>query len=168
MNRYDDFWSVTQQSLDYALDYFKIDDDTLKVNLLKSYEHISCYKEVPEALAKLAEKSITRIILSNASENMLNVAIKNSKISSLLDLCLTVDNLKIYKPHPSVYNSVLEKYKVEKDEILFISSNSWDVAGAKSFGFNVAWINRGNNKKEIMPFECDVELSSLLDIYELI
>lgn len=164
MNRYNDFWCITEESLDYALDYFNIKNDFLKTNLLKAYENINCYEEVPATLAKLKERGISNAILSNASPNMLQIAIKNSKIDSLIDSCLSVDNLKIYKPHPTVYNLVLEKYNLNKNEILFISSNSWDVAGAKSFGFNVSWINRFNNKKEILPFESDIELKSLMDL----
>ena len=95
---------------------------------------------------------------------MLNMAIKNSKIDSHIDSCLSVDSLKIYKPHPTVYNLILEKYNLNKNEILFVSSNSWDVAGAKSFGFNVSWINRFNSKKEVLPFEPDIELKSLMDL----
>ncbi|MGN0143821.1 MAG: haloacid dehalogenase type II [Clostridium sp.] len=144
MNRYDDFWRITEESLDYALDYFNIKNDLLKTNLLKAYENINCYEEVPAALSKLKERGISTAILSNATPNMLYMAIKNSKINSLINSCLSVDNLKIYKPHPSVYNLILEKYDLNKNEILFVSSNSWDVAGAKSFGFNVSWINRYN------------------------
>ncbi|BCZ48162.1 hypothetical protein psyc5s11_42290 [Clostridium gelidum] len=95
---------------------------------------------------------------------MLIGAIKNSKLDCYIDYCFSVDNLKIYKPHPSVYNLVLEKYNLHRNEILFTSSNSWDVAGAKSFGFNVSWINRFNNKKEVLPFESDIELKSLMDL----
>ncbi len=164
MNRYDDFWHVTEESLDYALDYFNIKNDLLKINLLKAYENINCYKEVPATLSKLKERGILTAILSNASPNMLHMAIKNSKIDSCIDSCLSVDNLKIYKPHPTVYNLVLEKYDFNKNEILFVSSNSWDVAGAKSFGFNVSWINRFNTKKEVLPFESDIELKSLIDL----
>ena len=164
MNRYEDFWCVTEESLDYALDYFNIKNDFLKINLLKAYENINCYKEVPTTLSKLKERGISTAILSNASPNMLHMAIKNSKIDSHIDSCLSVDSLKIYKPHPTVYNLILEKYDLNKNEILFVSSNSWDVAGAKSFGFNVSWINRFNNKKEVLPFESDIELKSLMDL----
>lgn len=164
MNRYDDFWCVTEESLDYALDYFNIKNDFLKITLLKAYENINCYEEVPTTLSKLKERGISTAILSNASPNMLHMAIKNSKIDSHIDSCLSVDSLKIYKPHPTVYNLILEKYDLNKNEILFVSSNSWDVAGAKSFGFNVSWINRFNNRKEVLPFESDIELKSLLDL----
>ena len=164
MNRYDDFWCVTEESLDYALDYFNIKNDFLKINLLKAYENINCYEEVPTTLSKLKERGISTAILSNASPSMLHVAIKNSKIDSLIDSCFSAHHLKIYKPHPTVYNLVLEEYDLNKNEILFVSSNSWDVAGAKSFGFNVSWINRFNNKKEVLPFEADIELKSLMDL----
>lgn len=164
MNRYEDFWCVTEESLDYALDYFNIKSESLKIKLLKSYKNINCYEEVPTTLSKLKERGISTAILSNASPSMLNMAIKNSKIDCHVDFCFSVDNLKIYKPHPNVYNLVLEKYDLNKNEILFISSNSWDVAGAKSFGFNVCWINRFNNKKEVLPFKSDIELKSLMDL----
>lgn len=168
MDRYDNFWCVTKDSLDYALNYFNITNDTLKSNLLKSYENISCYEEVPTTLSNLKSKNISASILSNATPKMLNAAIKNSKIDFFIDSCISIDKLKIYKPHPTVYNLILEKYNLNKDEILFISSNSWDVAGAKSFGFNVAWINRFNNKKEVLPFEANIELKSLTDLLNIL
>ena len=164
MNRYEDFWCVTEESLDYALDYFNIKNKFLKINLLKAYENINCYEDVPTTLSKLKERGISTAILSNASPSMLHVAIKNSKLDFHIDSCFSVDNLKIYKPHPNVYNLVLEEYDLNKNEILFVSSNSWDVAGAKSFGFNVCWINRFSNKKEVLPFESDIELKSLMDL----
>lgn len=164
MNRYENFWCITEESLDYALNYFNIKNDLLKINLLKAYENINCYEEVPDTLSALKEKGILTVILSNATPNMLNIAVKNSKIDSHIDSCLSADNLKIYKPHPAVYNLFLEKYNFNKNEILFISSNSWDVAGAKSFGFNVAWINRLNNQKEVLPFDYDIELKSLMNL----
>ena len=164
MNRYENFWCVTEESLDYALDYFNIKNEFFKINLLKAYENINCYEEVPTTLSKLKERGLSTAILSNASPSMLHMAIKNSKIDFHIDSCFSVDNLKIYKPHPTVYNLVLEKYDLNKNEILFVSSNSWDVAGAKSFGFNVCWINRFNNKKEVLPFKSDIELKSLIDL----
>jgi len=168
MDRYEDFWYVTEESLNYALDYFNIKNEFLKINLLNAYENINCYEEVPNALSKLKERGISTAILSNASPSMLHIAIKNSKIDFYIDSCFSVNNLKIYKPHPTVYNLVLEKYNLNKNEILFVSSNSWDVAGAKSFGFNVSWINRFNNKKEVLSFESDIELTSLMDLLNIL
>lgn len=168
MSRYDDFWHVTEESLDYALDYFNIKNQFLKINLLKSYENINCYEEVPIILSRLKEEGISTAILSNASPNMLDIAIKNSKLGSKIDSCISANHVKIYKPHPTVYNLVLEKSDFSKNEILFISSNSWDVTGAKSFGFNVSWINRFNNKKESLPFGPDIELKSLLDLLNIL
>lgn len=164
MNRYEDFWCVTEESLDYTLNCFNIKNASLKINLLKAYKNINCYEEVPTVLSKLKERKISTVILSNASPIMLNNVVKNSKIDSCIDFCFSVDTLKIYKPHPTVYNLVLEKYDLNKNEILFISSNSWDVAGAKSFGFNVSWINRFNSKEEFLPFKSDIELNSLIDL----
>nr|WP_309249426.1 HAD-IA family hydrolase [Clostridium estertheticum] len=84
-----------------------------------------------------------------------------------MDHTFSADSLKIYKPYLSVYNLVFEKYDLAKDEILFISCNTWDVAGAKSFGFNVFWINRLNGKKEALPFKPDMEAKSLIAISKL-
>lgn len=131
---------------------------------MKKIENINCYEEIPAALSKLKERGLSTAILSNASPSMLHMAIRNSKIDFLIDSCFSVDNLKIYKPHPTVYNLVLEEYDLNKNEILFVSSNSWDVAGAKSFGYNVCWINRFNNKKEVLPFKSDIEFKSLMDL----
>lgn len=103
-----------------------------------------------------------------ATPNMLDVTIKNSKLDCYIDACLSIDRLKIYKPHPSVYNLILEKFNVNKNEVLFISSNSWDIAGAKSFGFNVAWINHFNNKKEFLELQPDIKLKSLIDLATII
>lgn len=99
---------------------------------------------------------------------MLDVTIKNSKLDCYIDTYLSIDKLKIYKPHPSVYNLILEKFNVNNNEVIFISSNSWDIAGAKSFGFNVAWMNRFNNKKEFLELQSDIELKSLMDLAAII
>jgi 2-haloacid dehalogenase len=164
MNKYEDFWCVTGEALEYTLDYFNIKDEILKSKLLKAYENVNCYEEVPKVLSILKEKKILIAILSNASPNMLNKAVENSKIDQYIDHTFSADSLKIYKPYPSVYNMVSEKYNLAKDEILFISCNTWDVAGAKSFGFNVFWINRLNGKKEALPFKPDMEAQSLIGV----
>lgn len=164
MNRYEDFWHITKESLDYTMDYFNIKDEFLKSKLLSTYENINCYEEVPEVLSKLKERKISTAILSNASPNMLNKAVNNSKIDQYIDNSFSADSLKIYKPYPSVYNLVIEKYNLKKNEILFISCNTWDISGAKSFGFNVSWINRFNGKKEVLPFKPDIELKSLIEL----
>ena len=95
---------------------------------------------------------------------MLNKAVKNSKIDQYIDNSFSADSLKIYKPYSSVYNLVIDKYNLTKNEILFISCNTWDIAGAKSFGFNVSWINRFNGKKEVLPFGPDIEFKSLIEL----
>ncbi|WP_058953643.1 haloacid dehalogenase type II [Clostridium tyrobutyricum] len=168
MNRYEDFWYITKESLEYAMDFFDIKDEFLKSKLLNTYENINCYEEIPEVLSELKERKISTAILSNASPNMLNKAVKNSKIDQYIDNSLSADSLKIYKPYSSVYNLVVEKCNLVKNEILFISCNTWDVVGAKSFGFNVAWINRFNGKKEVLPFEPDIEFKSLIELLSVL
>ena len=164
MNRYEDFWYITKEALDYAMDYFNIKDEFLKSKLLDTYENINCYEEVPEVLSELKERKISTAILSNASPNMLNKAVKNSKLDQYIDISFSADSLKIYKPYSSVYNLVMDKYNLTKNEILLISCNTWDISGAKSFGFNVSWINRFNGKKEVLSFEPDIEFKSLIEL----
>ncbi|PJI10466.1 MULTISPECIES: haloacid dehalogenase type II [Clostridium] len=164
MSRYEDFWYITKESLDYAMDYFNIKDEDLKLELLNTYENINCYEEVSEVLSELKTRKISTAILSNASPDMLSKAVKNSKIDEYIDNSFSADSLKIYKPYTSVYNLVIEKYNLKKNEVLFISCNTWDVVGAKSFGFNVSWINRFNGKKEVLPFEPDIEFKSLIEL----
>ena len=164
MDRYEDFWYITKESLDYAMDYFNIKDEHLKLKLLNTYESINCYEEVPQVLSELKEKKISTAILSNASLNMLNKAVENSKIDQYIDKSFSADSIKIYKPYSGVYNLITEKYNLAKNEILFISCNTWDIAGAKSFGFNVSWINRFNGKKEVLPYKPDIEFKSLTEL----
>lgn len=169
MNRYEDFWCVIKEFFDYFFNYFNIKNVFLKINFLKVYENINCYEEVLIILFKLKERKIFIVILFNVLISMLNKVIKNFKIDFYIDYCFFVDILKIYKFYFIVYNLVLEKYDFNKNEILFIFFNSWDVVGVKSFGFNVFWVNCfNNNKEEVLLFKCDIELSLLINLLIII
>lgn len=168
MGCYENFWTITERALDYTMDNFGIDDATLKERLLGSYEVVSCYPEVPEILSRLREKGRKLVILSNANVRMLDKAVNNAGISTFIDSSLSTESVRIFKPHPIVYQMVLEKYDTPKENILFISSNSWDAAGAKSFGFNVAWINRFDKKVDHLPVRPDHILHSLRQVLPLV
>jgi 2-haloacid dehalogenase len=164
MGQYIDFWKVTQEALDYALNSCGIENNKLRDELLDAYMHLDCYPEVAEALKALKEKGIVTAILSNGSPEMLNAAISSAKLADLIDVVLCVDDIKVYKPDPKVYKLVTDRFNILKEEVLFHSSNSWDVAGASSFGFQVAWVNRLGKQKETLPFKPDMEARSLIEV----
>lgn len=168
MCQYTDFWNVTKESLDYALNASGIHNNNLREELLDAYMHLDCYPEVPEVLKGLKEKGILTVILSNGTSKMLHAAINSAKITDLIDVILCVDDIKVYKPDPKVYKLVTDRFNIPKDNVLFHSSNSWDVAGASSYGFQVAWINRLNKQKETLPFKPVIEAKSLIEVSTLI
>jgi 2-haloacid dehalogenase len=117
---------------------------------MDSYLHLTPYAEVPAALKSLAPRK--RAILSNGSPRMLNAVVRNAGLSELFDGVLSVDALRIYKPHPSVYQFAVDRLGVPVAEIAFVSSNFWDVSGATSFGFRTFWINRAGNIPDPLGF----------------
>ena len=141
MRRYQDFSHVTQDSLAYTLRCLGLqhDRDTFE-RIMEKYLHLDLY---PDALAALAALKGNKLaILSNGSPEMLNALVKNTGLDRVLDATLSVDARKVFKPAPDAYMLIEEKLGVAPREVLFVSSNPWDASGAKSFGLNVAWIER--------------------------
>jgi len=164
MQRYVDFWHVTGDGLDYALDAHGVDDAGLRADLMNAYLGLDCYAEVPDALLELKEAGVRTAILSNGSPRMLAAAVASSGLGAVLDAVLSVDKLGIYKPHPSVYQLALDAFDVGRREICFQSSNAWDAAAAATFGFHVAWVNRFAQAPERLPDDPDVELKTLEEL----
>ncbi|MEO1864588.1 MAG: haloacid dehalogenase type II, partial [Pseudomonadota bacterium] len=146
MGRYVDFWQVTADALDFALETYGISDTVIRQDLLQAYMTLSCYSEVPDVLDRLKRKGIRCAILSNGSPQMLSSAVKNSGLSEFFDAVISVDMISQYKPDPRVYRLAVDELKVEKSKIAFQSSNAWDAAGANAYGFNVVWVNRFKQK----------------------
>ncbi len=141
MRRYQDFAAVTEESLVYTLRVLGISyDDGVLDRILEKYRHLDLYPDAMDALAALKDRKLA--ILSNGSPDMLNALVKNSGLDRLLDATLSVDAKKIFKPSPEAYTPIEERLGVAPRDVLFISSNPWDACGAKSFGLNVAWIER--------------------------
>ncbi len=151
MGAYEDFWQITGAGLDYAFDVLGIDDDELRAHLMELYFRLDTYAEVKETLEKLKAGGMKTAILSNGSPSMLISAVRNAAIQDLFDDIFSVDELGIFKPHPSVYKMAQERLQVEAEEICFMSSNAWDVAGAANFGFSVVWVNRLGQRRERIP-----------------
>ena len=161
MNCYVDFWEVTQDSLDYALEYQGIDDKSLRKDLLRAYYELSCYTEVPDTLSKLKQIGLGTAILSNGSRKMLEAGVRNSKLGKVLDFIISVDSIEIFKPSPKVYQLAIDQLGCNREEILFFSSNAWDVSGASIFGFKTIWVNRFAQATERLPGTPIMEINTL-------
>jgi len=151
MGDYDDFWHVTGEALDYAMAAAGLDDLALRARLMEIYLHLDAYPEVVTTLAALKATKRRTAILSNGSPTMLISAARNAGIDDHLDRLLSADAVRIYKPHPSVYQLVPDAFGVPAGAVCFLSSNGWDVAGAAHFGFRAVWINRFGMTAESLP-----------------
>ena len=143
LGEYKDFWSITEDALDYALEYYNLSSDqNLKQRLMDLYKELAAYDEVKRVLTDLKKKNIVCAILSNGSLSMLNSAVKSAEIQYHIDAILSVDKIGVFKPKSEVYNMVVTQYECDRKSVLFVSSNGWDIAGATHFGFNTFWVNR--------------------------
>jgi 2-haloacid dehalogenase len=146
--RYLDFWSLTQQALDYAFARLPSADRRLRGKLLAAYRQLDAFPDARATLVELKRRGHRTAILSNGSPDMLEAAVAGAKLGADLDFVLSVDDVRMYKPRPEVYALVPAAMQVEAADVVFVSSNRWDVMGATSFGFRTAWINRGNLPEE--------------------
>jgi 2-haloacid dehalogenase len=161
--RHADFWQVTGDALDFALESLGLSDSNLRDRLMESYLTLEAFPEVPEVLERLKKKGIKTAILSNGSQNMLRAAVTNAGLESLLDAVLSVEEVGVYKPHPKVYQLAVERLGIEPQQIWFQSSNAWDAWAASAFGMRVVWCNRYGQRPERLPGRPDYEVRSLLE-----
>ncbi|HEY7649333.1 MAG TPA: haloacid dehalogenase type II [Methylomirabilota bacterium] len=160
MGRYEDFWAVTQAALRHALRHLNLHPTEAEIRqLLEAYLSLACFPEVKFALERLAPRP--RAILSNGSPRMLAAAVTSSGLQPLLAHVLSVDAVKTYKPSPVVYALGPKALGIPAGELLFVSSNAWDVAGAKSAGYQVAWCNRTGAPEEELGFHADFVVTRL-------
>lgn len=163
-----DFWTVTQNGLDYALEATGLDgDDELRERLLALYLELSAYPEVPEMLAALKDLGMTTAILSNGSPDMLAGAVESAGLGPLLDDVLSVEDVGVFKPHKSVYDMVGKRFGCSADQVLFVSSNGWDAAAAAGYGFYTTWVNRAGEPMDRLPWTPQRVLSDLNKIPQI-
>ena len=168
MNEYVDFWEITSNALDYAMEVLNIKNIKLRDQLLELYLKLEAYPEVKKVLGKLKDKKFRTGILSNGSRKMLDSAVKNAKIENLLDVVISVEECKIYKPSSKVYDLVEIKTDIHKDKVIFFSSNAWDMHAAANYGFKTIWVNRFQGKLERLPGKPNAIVKSLDNIDQLI
>ena len=161
MGAYVDFWQLTEQALDFALARVPAVDPKHRDALLEAYWKLDCYEEVPSVLKALKDRGAKLAILSNGSPEMLDSAVRNAALDSVLDDVFSVASLRTFKATPSVYEMVTTAYRLYPDAVSFQSSNRWDIAGAKKFGFRTVWINRASNPDEYRDYSPDVVLPNL-------
>ena len=161
MDRWTPFAEVTEDSLDFALEEAGIEDGALRRDLLDAYRSLECYPEVTGVLDALRGAGMQTAILSNGSREMLDAAVASAGLGSRMDAVLSVDDVRVFKPHPDVYRLACDRLGVEPGAVCFMSSNAWDAAGAATFGFRVAWVNRFGQARERLPDAPDVEIATL-------
>ena len=159
-----DFWQVTQDALDYALEVEGLDEPELRERLLALYWELEAFPEVPRVLVELNDMGLTVALLSNGSPDMLKAAADSAGISELMDDVLSVEDVGVFKPHRSVYEMVEKRFGTRPGEVLFVSSNCWDACAAAGFGFVSAWVNRRGEPCDRLPWRPAHTLDSLTAI----
>jgi len=167
MGRHKDFWQVTEDSLDKSMKAFNI-DSSMKNELLNLYKILSPYKEVSETLKALKEKKFKLAILSNGTPSLLNELVKSNNLNNLFDDIFSIEEVGVYKPVSKVYDIPVKKYKIKKDEIAFLSANTWDVSGGGNYGYQAIWVNRNNNIFDNLDYKPTNEIKSLKELTNLI
>ena len=167
MKRHKDFWHVTEDSLDKSMKAFNI-DSSMKNELLNLYKVLSPFKEVPEALKTLKAKKFKLAILSNGTPTLLSELVKSNDLNDLFDDFFSVEEVGIYKPDSKVYELPVKKYKIEKNEVAFLSANTWDVSGGGNYGFKSIWVNRNNSIFDNLDYKPQNEIKNLNELTKLI
>lgn len=168
MGQHVDFWQVTKEALDFTMASTGIGDADAHQQLMRLYLSICAYPEVLQTLTQLRAQGVRLAILSNGSPTMLEAATSNAGIGKLFEAVLSVEQAGVYKPHPSVYQLVVDEMRIPKEQVCFMSSNSWDAWAAKAFGFKVLWCNRFGQAPEQLPWAPDGQITDLSCLPELI
>ncbi len=166
--RHADFWQVTGDALDFALETLGIGKPAIRDRLMTLYLTLDAFPEVPGVLKQLQAAGMRTAILSNGSPRMLDAAVKGAKLEGLLDAVLSVEEVGVYKPHPKVYQLAVDRLGVPAAAISFQSSNAWDAYAASAFGMQVVWCNRYGQRRERLPGSPDREVKSLTELPALI
>ena len=166
MKRHKDFWQVTEDSLEKSMNAFKI-DKLMKNELLNLYKVLNTFPEVKDVLNKLKEKNYKLAILSNGTPALLNELVKSNNLDNIFDDIFSIEEVGIYKPDAKVYDMPIKKYKIQKEEVVFLSANTWDISGGGNYGYSSIWVNRNNSifdNLDYKPKEEVKNLNQLLDI----
>lgn len=167
MNKYKNFWKITEESLDHTMETFKINKN-MRDELLNLYKDLSPYPEVKECLLNLKSKKIKLAILSNGTPDLLKRLLETNNIQMYFDNIMSVDDIKIYKPDQKVYEMPIKKFNCKPENICFLSSNSWDVSGGGVFGYNAIWVNRFNKVFDKLDYNPKYVINNLNQLVEIL
>ena len=167
MKRHKDFWQITNDSLDKSMKFFNI-ESSMKDELLDLYKVLSTFPEVKNTIIKLKEKNYKLAILSNGTPQLLSDLVKSNDLENMFDDIFSIEEAGIYKPSPKVYDLPVVKYKIQKNEIMFLSANTWDISGAGNYGYNPVWVNRNNNILDNLDYKIKNEIKSLNQLIDIV
>ena len=167
MDRHKDFWQITEDSLDKSMRVFEIDPD-MKEELLNLYKVLSTYSEVEKILKLLKANNRKLAILSNGTPHLLNQLVHSNNLDNLFDNIFSIEEVGIYKPSSKVYDIPVKNYKIKKNEIAFLSANTWDVSGAGNYGYQSIWVNRNSIVFDNLDYKPKYEIQSLKGILDII
>ena len=167
MKRHKDFWKITEDSLDKSINVFKI-DNSMRDELLDLYKNLSPFKEVPEVLKSLKNKNYKLAILSNGTPSLLNELVQSNNLNNLFDDIFSIEEVGVYKPDSKVYDLPIKKYNIEKNEVVFLSANTWDVSGGGNYGYNSIWVNRNKNIFDNLDYIPKNTINNLSELFNII
>ena len=167
MRRHKDFWQITEDSLDKSMNFYNI-DNSMRSELLNLYKVLSPFTEVRDTLKKLKQSNYKLAILSNGTPDLLNELVVSNQLKDIFDDIFSVEEAGIFKPDSKVYDLPINKYNIKKNDVLFLSANTWDVSGAGNYGYNTVWVNRNNNIFDKLDFEPNQQISNLSELLDLI
>jgi len=143
-------------------------DSSMRNELLDLYKILSPFREVPEVLKLLKEKNLKLAILSNGTPVLLNQLVKSNNLDNLFDDLFSIEEVGIYKPDFKVYDMPIKKYNIQKNEVAFLSANTWDVSGGGNYGYNSIWVNRNNNIFDNLDYKPQNKIKNLKELIDII
>ena len=167
-NRHPDFWQVTGDALDFALDTLELATPERRRQLMALYRKLTPYPEVADALRRLRQRGITTAILSNGTPDMLDEAVEAAALTGLFDHVLSAEDACAFKPDPRVYQLAVDRLELPLSALCFLSSNGWDVYGASAFGMHAIWCNRHASRPERLPGAPDLVIDTLAPLPEIV
>ena len=167
MKRHKDFWQVTEDSLEKSMNAFKI-DKSMRNELLNLYKVLNTFPEVKDVLNKLKEKNYKLAILSNGTPALLNELVKSNNLDNIFDDIFSIEEVGIYKPDAKVYDMPIKKYKIQKEEVVFLSANTWDISGGGNYGYSSIWVNRNNSIFDNLDYKPKDEVKNLNQLLDIV
>ncbi len=167
MKRHKNFWQITEDSLDKSMKVFKI-ESSMKNELLDLYKILSTFEEVPKVLNLLKQKNIKLAILSNGTPALLNQLVKSNNLENIFNDIFSIEEVGVYKPDSKVYDIPIKKYQIQKNEVAFLSANTWDISGGGNYGYKSIWVNRNNNIFDNLDYQPKHQVKRLDELLDII